>query len=90
VGLEVLSEKPEQRGDVTVECRVVGGQFDGAQMNYRMRGKTGEWLIIDVVIEGVSLVSSYRDQFKDIMGRGGPERLLERMREKNEEPLEDD
>ena len=84
VGLEVLSEKPEQRGDVTVECRVVGGQFDGAQMNYRMRGKTGEWLIIDVVIEGVSLVSNFRSQFKPIVSQGGADELLRRLKDKND------
>jgi phospholipid transport system substrate-binding protein len=53
-------------------------------MNYRMRGKTGEWLVIDVIIEGVSLVSNFRSQFKPIVARGGAEELLRRLKDKND------
>jgi phospholipid transport system substrate-binding protein len=84
VDVRVVSEVAEQRGDITVHSRVVGGQFDGAAMNYRMRGKTGEWLVIDVIIEGVSLVSNFRSQFKPIVARGGAEELLRRLKDKND------
>ena len=87
--VDIVGARSEPRGDATVLTKIVGGQFDNFEINYRMRPREGTWKGIDVVIEGVSLVSSYRDQFKDIMGRGGPERLLERMREKNAEPLGD-
>jgi phospholipid transport system substrate-binding protein len=84
VNLKVVGEQKEQRGDVTVQSRVVGGQFDGAAMDYRMRGKTGEWLVIDVTIEGVSLVSNFRSQFKPIVAAGGAEELLHRLKDKND------
>ncbi len=82
--VEVVSAVTEPRGDVTVHSRVVGGQFDGAEMNYRMRGKTGEWLVIDVIIEGVSLVSNFRSQFKPILSQGGAVELLARLKDKND------
>ena len=81
--VEILSERKEPRGDVTVQTRIVGGEFDGAFIDYRLRSRQGPWLVIDVIIEGVSLVSNYRDQFKEVLSQGGPEHLLERLREKN-------
>ena len=81
--VEVLGERAEPRGDVTVRTRIVGGDFEGADVDYRLRGKDGNWLVIDVVIEGISLVSNYRDQFKSVVGSGGPEALLDELKRKN-------
>ena len=85
VNLEVVGEVPEQRGDVTVKSKIVGGQFDGATIDYRSRAGDGRWLVIDVIIEGVSLVSNFRAQFKPIVAQGGAPELLARLKEKNEE-----
>jgi phospholipid transport system substrate-binding protein len=79
----VLGEQPEPRGDVTVKTRIVGGENDGALVDYRMRKREEDWKIIDVVIEGISLVANFRDQFRDVMGREGPSALLGKLREKN-------
>jgi len=79
----ILGHRVEPRGDVTVKTRIEGGTADGIEVDYRMRKKEGPWLVIDVIIEGVSLVSSYRSQFKEILGHGGPNALLEQLREKN-------
>ena len=83
--VEVLGERQEPRGDVTVKTAIVGGENDGALVDYRMRDRKGQWRIIDVVIEGISLVANFRDQFRDVIARSGPEGLLEKLREKNEE-----
>lgn len=81
--VEIRGVRVEPRGDVTVMTRIVGGQADGIEMNYRLRDRDGDWKIIDVVIEGVSLVSNFRSQFKEIVNRDGPEGLLARLRDKN-------
>jgi phospholipid transport system substrate-binding protein len=52
-------------------------------VDYRMRKQDEDWKIIDVVIEGISLVANFRDQFRDVMGREGPSALLTKLREKN-------
>jgi len=84
VDVAVTTEVAEQRGDVTINSEVVGGQFGGSVIAYRMRGKTGRWLVIDVIIEGVSLVSNFRSQFKPIVSQGGAEELLRRLKDKND------
>ena len=84
INVKVVSEVSEPRGDISVHTQVVGGQFDGAEMSYRMRSETGEWLVIDVIIEGVSLVSNFRSQFKPILAEGGAPELLRRLKDKND------
>jgi len=83
--IEIVGERQEPRGDVSVLTRVVGGEYDKAEVDYRLREQDGQWRIIDVKVEGISLVLNYRDQFKAILGRGGPEGLLDALREKNVE-----
>ncbi|MDP6977783.1 MAG: ABC transporter substrate-binding protein [Myxococcota bacterium] len=72
----------EKRGDVTVMTMIIGGAADGIDMNYRMRNRSRGWKVIDVVIEGISLISNFRTQFKEIISRDGPEGLLKRLRDK--------
>jgi phospholipid transport system substrate-binding protein len=81
--VKIVGQREEPRGDVVVKTKVVGGEFEGALVDYRLRNQTGDWRVIDVVIEGISMVSNYRDQFKSIISSGGPELLLEKLREKN-------
>jgi phospholipid transport system substrate-binding protein len=88
----VLEEVPKPRGDVVVKTKIVGGENNGALVDYRLRPKQGEWRIIDVVIEGISLVANFRDQFREVMGREGPDALLAKLKQKNADgalPAED-
>ena len=81
--VKIIGEREEPRGDVVVQTKILGGEFEGALVDYRLRKQGEDWLVIDIVIEGISLVSNYRDQFKSIVSSGGPELLLERLKEKN-------
>jgi phospholipid transport system substrate-binding protein len=49
---------------------------------YRVLKKEKEWKVYDVVIEGVSLISNYRTQFREILGNNPPEKLIETLRKK--------
>jgi phospholipid transport system substrate-binding protein len=81
--IAILDHRFEPRGDLTVLTRVVGGTADGIEIDYRLRKNDDLWQVIDVIIEGISLVSSYRSQFAEILSRGGPDELLGMLREKN-------
>ncbi len=87
--VQITGSRPESGGDVTVKTKIVRGGNDDILVDYRLRQRDGTWKIIDVVIEGVSLVSNFRSQFQDVISNGGPERLLALLREKNAkgEPL---
>jgi phospholipid transport system substrate-binding protein len=78
----IVGERQEPLGDVTVQSRIVGKTAD-VKADYRLRQKGATWYVIDVVVEGVSIVSSYRTQFQEIIGQGGPQQLLAQLRAKN-------
>lgn len=81
--VQVSGSRTENGGDVTVKTKIVRGGSNDILVDYRLRQRDGTWKIIDVVIEGVSLVSNFRSQFQDVVSHGGPERLLALLREKN-------
>ena len=81
--IEIFGTQIEPRNDVSVKTRIVGGQFDGAVISYRLRERSERWRIIDVVIEGVSLVSNYRSQFAEILNTGTIDDLMVKLRDKN-------
>jgi phospholipid transport system substrate-binding protein len=51
------------------------------------KSKTGDWKVIDILIEGVSLVQNFRSQFQDLLSDGSPDKLLASLRDKNDATL---
>lgn len=80
--VEVVSHKSETNGDVSVKTVIRGGKYDGTPVDYRLRSGS-EWRVIDVVIENVSLVSSFRTQFADVLSKNGPTGVLAKLKERN-------
>ncbi len=52
---------------------------------YRLHKVGGEWRVYDVVVEGVSLVKNYRDQFRSIIRRSSYANLVKILRAKRDE-----
>jgi phospholipid transport system substrate-binding protein len=75
--------REESNGDVTVKTRIVGGSVDGATVDYRLRRRDEGWFVIDIVIEGVSLLQNFRSQIQEIVSTKGTAGLIETLREKN-------
>jgi phospholipid transport system substrate-binding protein len=57
---------------------------DRIPINYRLLNKS-QWLVYDVVIEGVSLVNNYRSQFSRIISESSYQELVRRLRTKVDE-----
>jgi phospholipid transport system substrate-binding protein len=51
-------------------------------VTYRVRLKGQEWLVYDVVVEEVSLISNYRSTYNEIVRREGMDGLLKRMEQR--------
>ena len=49
---------------------------------YRLTDKSGSWKVYDIIIEGVSMVKNYRTQFREILAKDSPDKLMEILREK--------
>ena len=48
-----------------------------------MREREGRWRVIDVIIDGVSLLSNFRAQTQEIISEVGADGLIQRLRDKN-------
>lgn len=51
-------------------------------IEYRLMREGNQWMAYDVVIEGVSLVNNYRNQFNSIIHSSSYEELVKRLRKK--------
>jgi|YelNatPaOPRAMG01_1025707.scaffolds.fasta_scaffold28423_2 phospholipid transport system substrate-binding protein len=75
--------KETQLTEKTVEVQtVILTKKADIPINYRVIQKGNEWKVYDVVIEGVSLISNYRNQFREILSNKTPDALLETLRKK--------
>jgi phospholipid transport system substrate-binding protein len=54
-------------------------------INYRMHQVDGSWLVYDVVIDGVSLVTNYRSTFASTVRQRGVEGLIRQLAERNQQ-----
>jgi len=54
-------------------------------IEYRMLKKGERWLVYDVIIEGVSLISNYRTQFNKIIQTSSYAELVKKMKTRQEE-----
>ena len=68
-----------------VKSKMIAPKGDEYSLDYRLINKGGKWMVYDVVIEGVSLVSNYRGQFNRIINNQGYPALLKKLRTKSEE-----
>ena len=82
--IQYVSDKVE--GDLaTVQSKLVTKTGTDVPIEYRMLKKGDRWLVYDVIIEGVSLVSNYRTQFNKIIQTSSFAELVKKMKSRNEE-----
>ena len=80
----VLSGRKEARDDYTVMNKIERGSADADLLvDYRLRlAPEGEWKIIDVIAEGISMVSNLRSQFQEVISSSSTDALMKRLRDK--------
>ena len=83
--IQFVGETIEGEGAV-VRTKLVTKQGTEIPIDYRMlkRGDN-KWLVYDVVIEGVSLISNYRTQFNKIITTSSFQELMKKMKTKQDE-----
>jgi phospholipid transport system substrate-binding protein len=66
---------------VEVQTTVSTGK-QNISVNYRLMRENNDWKVYDVVVEGVSLVQNYRQQFREILGKNSVEKLFDILEKK--------
>ena len=67
-----------------VRTRLTSSKFS-LDVDYRMLQRAGDWRVYDIVVDGISLVHSYREQFTKIIRTYSYEELVTKLRQKTGE-----
>ncbi len=83
---EILYTKEEVNDKFgVVTTKIVSEKEDlDIPIDYKLIRRDAQWMVYDVVIEGVSLVSNYRTQFNRIIRTSSFDELIRKMRVKQE------
>ena len=81
-GVQYLNERME-KDFAEVRTKVLTGKTE-IPLDYRLLNKGADWLVYDVVVDGVSLVSNYRGQFSKILRASTFADLLDQLRKKSD------
>ncbi len=85
-GEKILYTGERVEGDqASVATRIITKNGTDVPIDYRMLKRGDRWLVYDVNIEGVSLVSNYRTQFNKIIQTASYNDLVQKMRTKQDE-----
>ena len=79
---KVVSSQPVGKIDAMVEAQIDRATSQAVKIAWRVRLKDGHYKIIDLVVDGVSLALSQREEFAAIVVNRGLDGLLEILREK--------
>lgn len=75
--MTVVSEQAAGEKDVLVHTRIDRPSGPPIETHWRVRGKSGEQRIIDVMIEGISMAVTQRAEFKSVVKRHGIDGLIQ-------------
>jgi phospholipid transport system substrate-binding protein len=91
-GEKIVYTGERSEGDIAiVNTKIISKSGTEVPIDYRMLRKSERWLVYDVNIEGVSLVSNYRTQFNKIIQTSSYAELVKKMKTKQGElSLDDD
>jgi phospholipid transport system substrate-binding protein len=88
---QTIEVKPVKMGaqdkDVTVRTAVLQQGGPSIPIDYGMeKGDGGGWKVYDVIIDGASLVTTYRGSFNDQIQKGGIDGLVKTLADRNRSP----
>ena len=87
---QTIEVKPTKMGgqdkDVTVRTAVLQPGGPSIPIDYAMENAGQGWKVYDVVIDGASLVTTYRGSFNDQIQKGGIDGLVKTLADRNRSP----
>ena len=85
--LKVLPSRGKQDPeDTTVRTQFVRAGGQPLPIEFHMRQTDKTWKVYDIVVEGVSLVMTYRSEFDAVVKQEGIDGLIKRLTQKNVPP----
>ena len=81
--VEITRTQPVPQSTQVVVQSEVRGKGEPIKLDYRLDKFDADWKIIDVNVGGIWLVTSYRSQFAQELGKGGLDGLIGALVERN-------
>jgi phospholipid transport system substrate-binding protein len=83
---EIMASQPVGKHDVLVHSRVMPPSSQPLRVDWRLRQRAEGPVIIDLVVEGISLLVTQRSEFAAVIERSGMDGLLNELRERVTRP----
>ncbi|MBT3535382.1 MAG: ABC transporter substrate-binding protein [Rhodospirillaceae bacterium] len=80
----VAGARAAGKKDVLVRTKIVRPGGPPIKADWRVRPKDGQYRIIDIMVEGVSMAVTQRSEFNAVVRRGGMQGLLQALRARTE------
>ena len=85
IEVKPLKASPQDQ-EVTVRTAVIQQGGPPIPIDYAMSKSGADWKVYDVVIDGASLVTTYRGSFNDQIQKGGIDGLIKTLQDRNGSP----
>lgn len=69
---------------VVIKTIIKQAGSNAVPIDYRMHVSEGEWKVVDIVVDNVSLVSTYRGSFASEIRKSGLDSLISKLSQRNE------
>lgn len=69
---------------VVVKTQVQSPGSNAVPIDYRMHVSDGEWKVVDIAVDGISLVATYRGSFSSEIRKNGIDSLITKLTERND------
>jgi phospholipid transport system substrate-binding protein len=87
---KIKYQSEETKGAASTVVTIVsdgdGPRAQQLEIAYKLQKKGKSWIVVDIVTDGVSLVSNYRSQFNKIITQEGWDSVIKKMKDKLAEP----
>jgi len=83
--IEYLPEESNPNSNlVVIKTKIHQAGTNAVPIDYRMHVSGGEWKVVDLVVDGVSLVATYRGSFASEIKKNGLDALISKLSQRNE------
>lgn len=80
--------EPEYSTTALIKTKIIQTAGKPIAVDYKVIQKDDQWLVNDIVIEGISLITSKNKEFAPIIAKSGMDGLIEQLNDKNQQSLQ--
>ena len=83
--IEYLPEESNPNSNlVVIKTKIPQAGTSPVPIDYRMHVSGGEWKVVDIVVDGVSLILTYRGSFASEIRKNGLDALISKLSQRND------